>query len=67
MITVKINDSNKTFKTECNLIRMIEELNIQSNGIAIAVNNSIVKKSDWSNHKLSENDDVLIIKSTQGG
>ncbi|CAL2093393.1 sulfur carrier protein ThiS [Tenacibaculum sp. 190524A05c] len=67
MITVKINDSNKTFKTECNLIRMIEELNIQSNGIAIAVNNSIVKKSDWSNHKLSENDNVLIIKSTQGG
>ena len=67
MITVKINDSNKTFKTECNLIKMIEELNIQSNGIAIAVNNSIVKKSDWSNHKLSENDNVLIIKSTQGG
>ncbi|WP_075342633.1 sulfur carrier protein ThiS [Tenacibaculum agarivorans] len=67
MITVKINDSNKTFKTECNLIGMIEELNIQSNGIAIAVNNSIVKKSDWSNHKLSENDNVLIIKSTQGG
>ncbi|CAL2074858.1 sulfur carrier protein ThiS [Tenacibaculum sp. 190524A05c] len=67
MITVKINDSNKTLKTECNLIRMIEELNIQSNGIAIAVNNSIVKKSDWSNHKLSENDNVLIIKSTQGG
>ena len=67
MITVKINDSNKTFKTECNLIRMIEELNVQSNGIAIAVNNSIVKKSDWSNHKLSDNDNVLIIKSTQGG
>jgi len=67
MITVKINDSNKTFKTECNLIGMIEELNIQSNGIAIAVNNSIIKKSDWSNHKLSENDNVLIIKSTQGG
>ncbi|CAL2056247.1 sulfur carrier protein ThiS [Tenacibaculum sp. 190524A05c] len=67
MITVKINDSNKTFKTECNLIGMIEELKIQSNGIAIAVNNSIVKKSDWSNHKLSENDNVLIIKSTQGG
>lgn len=67
MITVKINDSNKTFKTECNLIGMIEKLKIQSNGIAIAVNNSIVKKSDWSNHKLSENDNVLIIKSTQGG
>lgn len=67
MITVKVNDTNRTFLKETTIDRMIETLQIQSNGIAIAINNSIIKKSDWENHTLSENDNVLIIRSTQGG
>ncbi|WP_299675254.1 sulfur carrier protein ThiS [uncultured Tenacibaculum sp.] len=67
MITVKVNDTNKIFSKETTIDRMIETLQIQSNGIAIAINNSIIKKSDWENHILSDNDNVLIIRSTQGG
>ncbi|WP_299835572.1 sulfur carrier protein ThiS [uncultured Tenacibaculum sp.] len=67
MITVKVNDTSKKFSKETTIDRMIETLQIQSNGIAIAINNSIIKKSDWESHTLSENDNVLIIRSTQGG
>ena len=36
-------------------------------GIAVAVNNSVVRKSDWAQTSLKENDQVLIITATQGG
>ena len=36
-------------------------------GIAVAVNNSVVKKQDWESHLLSENDKVLIVSATKGG
>ncbi len=36
-------------------------------GIAIAVNQQVVPKNQWSDYQLNENDEVLIIKATQGG
>lgn len=36
-------------------------------GIAVAVNNSVVKKQDWDSYPLQENDKVLIISATKGG
>ncbi len=67
MITINVNDSKKTLSKETTVIQLMKELKIQSNGIAVAINNNIIKKSDWKNHTLSGEDTVLIIKSTQGG
>lgn len=36
-------------------------------GIAVAVNNTVVPKTEWPHHFINENDNVLIIKATQGG
>ncbi|WP_215226108.1 sulfur carrier protein ThiS [Echinicola shivajiensis] len=36
-------------------------------GLAVAVNQEVVPKSRWDDFKLKENDDILIIKATQGG
>lgn len=67
MITIKVNDNQQEFLTEVTLQELVEKLQIQTNGIAIAVNSSVVKKSDWSSKLLQNNDAILIIKSTQGG
>ena len=67
MITIKVNDTQREFLTELTLQELVDKLQIQINGIAIAVNSSVVKKADWSSKLLQNNDDVLIIKSTQGG
>ena len=67
MITIKVNDNQQEFLTEVTLQELVEKLQIQTNGIAIAVNSSVVKKTDWPSKLLQNNDDVLIIKSTQGG
>ena len=64
---IKVNNETQKISKETTIHILVEDLKIQTNGIAIAVNNSVVKKSDWESKILQENDDILIIKSTQGG
>ena len=42
-------------------------LQIPATGIAIAVNQAIVSKSDWQEYVLQPGDKVVLIKATQGG
>ena len=37
------------------------------NGIAVAVNEQVIPKSDWKKFLPKENDRILIIKASQGG
>jgi len=36
-------------------------------GIAVAINGQVIPKDSWTQTPVSENDDILIIKATQGG
>lgn len=67
MITIKVNNNQQEFLSPLALQELVDKLQIQTNGIAIAVNSSVVKKTDWYSKLLQNNDEVLIIKSTQGG
>ena len=37
------------------------------NGIAVAVNETVIPKAQWAYYVLQSNDKVLVIKATQGG
>jgi sulfur carrier protein len=39
----------------------------KTKGIAVAINDSIIPKTEWDKTTLKEKDAVLIIKATQGG
>lgn len=36
-------------------------------GIAVAINQSVIPKSDWPIRRLSPNDQITLITATQGG
>ncbi|ETN94745.1 hypothetical protein P278_26880 [Zhouia amylolytica AD3] len=40
---------------------------MSDDGIAIALANNVVPKSEWDTTCLRENQNILIIKATQGG
>jgi len=67
MITVTVNDQTYSFKPGLNLTEVLEKLDISSKGIAVAVENEIISKNNWSQHRLLKDSRVLIIKATQGG
>jgi sulfur carrier protein len=62
-----INSQPQHF-TGKHLSELVQNLNMPTtHGIALAVNEKVVPKSEWGNFQLNENDKVLIIKATQGG
>ncbi|MFN3403431.1 MAG: sulfur carrier protein ThiS [Cytophagaceae bacterium] len=62
------NQLKQITNSDCNLLQLVNDINLaQSKGIAIAVNNVVVPKANWSSHKIKEQDKVVIIKATQGG
>ncbi|CAM4104278.1 sulfur carrier protein ThiS [Flavobacterium antarcticum] len=67
MITIRVNDQILETQKECNLLQVLQILQISGDGIAIAVNETIVLKSRWSSTTLAQNDTLLIIEATQGG
>ena len=64
---VFINGEQKDFSSEINLTELIQQLDITSKGLAIAINNAVVPKNDWEQTKLTEQDKITLIKATQGG
>ncbi len=67
MITVKVNQKEHQISENLSVQKLVETLKIQTTGIAIAINYNVVKKTDWDTKHVIDNDDILIIKSTQGG
>ncbi|UUC46635.1 sulfur carrier protein ThiS [Flavobacterium cerinum] len=43
------------------------ELPNKQNGIALAINNSVIPKTEWNARYITQNDQILIISATQGG
>jgi sulfur carrier protein len=65
---VTVNQQSYSISENCALQYMVDHvLMLPVNGIAIAVNQEIIVKSDWGNHILKSGDHLTIIKATQGG
>ena len=66
-MNIKVNNETQEISESTSVERLVEQLKISTNGIAIAINNNVVKKSDWNSTIIKNQDNILIIKSTQGG
>ncbi len=63
-----VNQHSYSVSEACSLQQMLDTVLLQTaKGIAIAVNQEIIAKSNWSNHFLKSGDNLTIIKATQGG
>lgn len=66
---LKINQQIKQFDADALSIQALLDIEIpkKQNGIAVAINNTVIPKPSWNTHFLNETDDILIISATQGG
>jgi len=66
---LKINNQTKQFATDSLTVQALLDLEIpiKQNGIAFAINDTIIPKSNWNSHIILESDNILIISATQGG
>ena len=67
-MNVLLNNKNCSVEKNSALVKILEQNGITNQkGIAVAVNNTVVPKTEWQNKILNENDKITIIKATQGG
>ncbi|WP_316826456.1 sulfur carrier protein ThiS [Pedobacter miscanthi] len=65
---VTINNQNYLLNEACSIEQMLATvISTETNGLAIAVNQTIISKSAWPTHALHPGDQIILIKATQGG
>lgn len=67
-MTITINNKQVEVVAEEALQQIVfDQIGENAKGVAVAINGQVIPKDSWVETKVSENDDVLIIKATQGG
>ena len=65
---IKLNNQIKLLAEQSTVQQLLDDVMFENQkGIAVAVNKNVIQKDNWKHHFLNQNDEVLIIKATQGG
>lgn len=65
---IKLNNQIKILAEQSTVQQLLDDVMFENQkGIAVAVNKNVIQKDNWKHHFLNQNDEVLIIKATQGG
>ncbi|MGY8945268.1 MAG: sulfur carrier protein ThiS [Flavobacteriales bacterium] len=67
MVSVLVNENPIEIEENATLSQLLQKVNTSVEGIAIAINDEIITKNAWESQAIKNNDNVLIIKATQGG
>ena len=65
---MKLRVNNKEVETWATNLSLFSQVqNLPVTGIAIAVNNRMIPRTEWDTYTLNEGDNILIIKAVCGG
>jgi sulfur carrier protein len=63
-----VNKNKQQHNRPLSLLELLQQLNkSEQSGIAVAVNNQVIPKDNWSAQALQDQDSITIITATQGG
>ncbi|MEA5428690.1 sulfur carrier protein ThiS [Arcicella lustrica] len=67
-MTVFVNDETFEFSENPTLIEVLNQQGINElHGLALAINEEVIPRAEWSAIKLESNDRLMLIRATQGG
>lgn len=68
LFNMKLSVNNKEMETQAaTLEQLCEELKLPPKGIAVAVNNHMIPRTEWNSYTLKEGAQIVIIKAACGG
>ena len=62
-----INGKDEYVEDATSLFDILQHLRIESDGVAIAVNNAVVPRAKWERTPVRDGDTIEIIHAVQGG
>ena len=61
---MKIKINNKEVETAAKTVaELAAEQKLPEKGVAIAISNNMVPRTEWNNRQLNEGDDIVILKA----
>lgn len=67
-MTIWVNQEAQEYPAPLSLGNLLEQLGkADKTGIAVAVNNQVISKSNWTDTTIQHQDKITIITATQGG
>ena len=67
-MTIYLNNNPLSLLTPATLQKVLEGQQLhEQRGIAVAVNNAVIPKTEWQQKALADNDKIVVIRATQGG
>lgn len=70
IIKMEITVNRKVYTFDCSempLSEVLDTCNIATTGIAVAVNNKIIRRADWSTTVIADGDALTVITAVCGG
>jgi sulfur carrier protein len=65
---ISINDKTYSLTNAQSLTDLFSSLNMDvAKGVAVALNNKVIPRTEWNNYIVNKNDKIILIKATQGG
>lgn len=64
---ILINSKEQFVEEGISLAALLAQIQPQGKGMAVALNNKVVPRTDWEKVRLHENDSILIISAVCGG
>ncbi len=64
---INLNGKTKTIADQINMTRLIQQLELQDQRIAIEVNEALLPRSAFDDYQIQENDQIEIVHAIGGG
>ena len=62
-----VNKKPIEIENTINIYQLLELLNVNSSHCAVAIGNKVIKKTQWSEIQLNDEEEITIINATCGG
>ena len=67
MVTIKINGESKQFDKDVNVAKLLDELTLTGQRLAMEINEELVPRSQFETYQLNDGDSVEIVHAIGGG
>lgn len=66
-ITININGQPQQVAQQTSITDLLTELGHAEQGMALAINQTIISRSDWPDHYLQQGDELSLFQAIAGG
>lgn len=64
---IMLNDTPLHLATVSTLAQLLQQQQLRTDGLAIAVNNNVIAKRQWQEYQLQNNDQIQLFQIVTGG